>query len=130
MKRGNNIFYKNRYVIALYTLEGEFIVDVINNVAEMEDYIRREGIKDSGAHFLNQLLRKHCGEFPYIEYPTLKVAFFFIDVYERHNDIFKECDTEFIKYCENDYLRRLNKNYSAFLRKQNHRYKYVKNMEE
>lgn len=100
------IFYKGKYIIAIYAEDGETLLDIVSTTREMRDFLGKEGIVTPSANFINKMLKRHIREFPYIPNTKLNKIFFFINVYEKNNDIFKECDKNFIDFCKKEYKRK------------------------
>lgn len=84
--------YKNRYLIAMYDMQDEWIL-TYDNVDQIS--------KDLGLDYFETVLSRRIreqGTFPIITIGRRK--FCFIDVLEEHNDCFKEDDKKFMEFIE------------------------------
>lgn len=87
-------FYKGRYLIAVYEPNDEDFVCTCANMDELKEFLETEW-----AHTIMSRYIKTFGTFPIIR--CNKYVFHFIDIYEKHNDVFDLEDKEFIKeFCE------------------------------
>lgn len=93
------LFYKNRYLIAVYDLDGEILEDVMASKSEREIFLNKMGTPVDDSDFFNKLIKRHKKDFPLIKARNIGKVFYFIDVFEPHNDAFKDCDKEFLQEC-------------------------------
>lgn len=83
--------YKGKYIIAVYDSNDEDLLGVFDNPNELEKLLDTKYAKTIIARYI-----KTFGTFPVIK--CNKYNFYFIDIYETHNDIFKREDKEFLKF--------------------------------
>lgn len=104
------LFYKKRYLIAVYDLDGETLEDVIASKAERERFLKKIGTKVDDSEFFCKIIKRYKKDFPLIKAEKIGKMFYFIDVFESHNDLFKECDKIFLQECfVEDVCRRMRK---------------------
>lgn len=93
------LFYKKRYLIAVYDLDGETLEDVIATKVERERFLKKIGTKVDDSEFFCKIIKRYKKDFPLIKAEKIGKMFYFIDVFEPHNDAFKECDKKFLQEC-------------------------------
>ena len=93
------LLYKKRFLIAVYDLDGETLEDVIATKAERERFLNKIGTKVDDSEFFCKIVKRYKKDFPLIRAEKIGKMFYFIDVFENHNDTFKECDKEFLQEC-------------------------------
>ncbi len=82
--------YKGRYLICVYS-KYEILLDVFENAKEVQEFLNSRGAHYSlnGVYSkLNHILKGKCNS------SLIK----FVDVFETHDDVFKEEDELFLKY--------------------------------
>ena len=87
--------YKNRYLIALYDRDDEYCCGVFDNIEELSVFVDVKFLKCVISRAI-----KNYKVLPSISYG--KYNYYFIDIYEKHNDCFADEDKEFLKYYENE----------------------------
>lgn len=83
--------FKGRYIIAVYDANNdEDLLGVFDNPNDMKEFLQTEYADTIISRYI-----KTFGTFPVIR--CNKYIFYFIDVLEKHNDIFAYEDKEFLK---------------------------------
>ena len=82
--------FKNRYIIAVYSANGEDLLGVYDNPQDMERLLQTKYADCIISRYI-----KTFGTFPIIQCNSY--VFYFIDVFEKHNDVFAEEDRIFLK---------------------------------
>lgn len=93
------LFYKKRYLIAVYDYTGEVLEDVIISKKDREKFFKKIDSQIDSSEFFCNMIKRYKNDFPYIKAERIKKIFYFIDVFENHNDIFNDCDKKFLQEC-------------------------------
>lgn len=87
--------FKGRYIIAVYDAnDDEDLLGVFDNPNDMKEFLQTEYADTVISRYI-----KTFGTFPIIR--CNKYIFYFIDVIEKHNDVFTFEDKEFLKCYKN-----------------------------
>lgn len=103
------MLYKKKYLIAVYDEDGEFLEDVLVSEEDRKNFLESKGIKAKPKHFFANMVHRHKGQFPFIKHDQTKNIFYFVNVLERHNDTFSECDLVFLNWYISQEFERVNR---------------------